>query len=92
MEQSNLNYDPRFDVAPVDQFGFVNLREAFVNSAVPGDLNFEQLEFNGVDEPASLLGRSYDVFDAIRKAQYVKSAESAGKVETAPASPQADSE
>lgn len=84
-------YDPVRDLSPVDQFGFVNLREAYANSSIPGDLSSEPLEFNQVEDPASLLGRSSDVFDALRKAEYVKSAESAPTGEAGGAS-SADSE
>lgn len=70
-------YDPKRDISPVDQFGFVDLRDAFANHSLPGTLVSSDESFNGVEDPASLLGKSADVFDAYRKAQYVKSAESA---------------
>lgn len=76
MENVSFTYDPIKDIAPVDQFGFVDLRSAFVNASIPGDLSFSEESFNGVEEPRSLVGRSSDVFEAIRKAEYVKSSES----------------
>lgn len=77
-------YNPQKDNAPVDQVGFVNLRDAYVNSVIPGDLSVETSEFNGVDDPSSLLGRSHDVFESIRKGQYVQ--KSAAAAEAAAAS------
>ena len=68
-------YDPAKDIAPVDQFGFVDLRSAFLNHTIPGDLSVNSEDYNGVDDPSSLMGKSSDVFDALRKASYVKSAE-----------------
>lgn len=78
-------YNPTKDNSPVDQVGFVNLRDAYVNSVIPGDLSVDVSEFNGVDEPGSLLGRSHDVFEAIRKGQSVQKA-SAAAAEAAAAS------
>lgn len=72
-----IEYDPLADIAPVDQFGFVDLHEAFLNASIPGELNTEAENYNGVDDPDSLLGRPSDVFDAIRKASYVQSSTAA---------------
>lgn len=38
----------------------------------PGDMSFEELEFNQVADPTVLLPKSDDVFDRLRKAQYVR--------------------
>lgn len=86
----SYTYDPSKDIASVDQHGFVDLHDAYVNGSIPGDLVANSEDYNGVDEPSSLLGRSSDVFDAYRKAQYVKSAES--KVVEATAASSAASE
>lgn len=82
----DYSYDPQKDLAPVDQFGFVNLRDAYINGSLPGDLSVSAEDYNGVDDPGSLLGRSADVFEAYRKAEYVKRAESAAAAEAAAAS------
>lgn len=82
----SYTYDPVKDIAPVDQFGFVDLRDAFEHSCIPGDLSVNVEDYNGVDDPSSLLGRSSDVFEAYRKAEYVKSAESAAKAKAEAAS------
>lgn len=73
---SPFAYDPQRDLAPVDQFGFIDLHDAYVNHCVPGDIAVNVEDYNGVDDPASLIGKSQDVFEALRKAGYVKSAES----------------
>lgn len=64
-------YDPAKDIAPVDQVGFIDLHDAFVNGSIPGDLGVNDESFNGVDDPASLMDRPSDKFDAYRKADYV---------------------
>lgn len=78
-------FNPLRDIAPVDQFGFVDLHDAYVNHCIPGDLIVNQEDYNGVEDPSSLIGKSADVFEAYRKAQYVKSAESAAAAEAAKA-------
>lgn len=85
-------YDPKKDIAPVDQFGFIDLREAYVNHSIPGDLSVTVEDYNGVEDPSSLLGKSSDVFEAYRKAQYVKSAESSAAAAEAAAASSAATE
>lgn len=79
-------YDPAKDISPVDEFGFIDLRSAFVNHSIPGDLQSSSEDFNGVEDPDSLIGKSSDVFESLRKAEYVKSAESAASSEEGAAS------
>lgn len=85
-------YDPVKDIAPVDQLGFVDLRNAFVNNTIPGDLACSDESFNGVEDPSSLLGKSSDVFDAYRKASYVRGAEASAAAAKAAAASSAASE
>lgn len=77
-------YDPVHDISSVDQVGFVDLHDAFVNASIPGDLSVNEESYNGVDDPASLVGRSADVFEAFRKASAVKSAEAANAAKATP--------
>lgn len=66
-------FDEIKDLAEVDQFGAIDLRSAFLNSSVPDNVEISAESFNGVDDAQSLVGRPSDVFDAIRKADYVAS-------------------
>lgn len=75
-------YDPIVDIHPVEKFGFVNLRDCFVNSSVPSDISVDPLSFNGVEDPGSLLGRPSDIFDAYRRADYVQGASTKSNVPT----------
>lgn len=70
--ERKLVYDPDHDLHEVDQFGFVDLRSAYERGTIPGDMSFEELEFNQVADPTVLLPKSDDVFDRLRKAQYVR--------------------
>lgn len=66
------SYDPELDIQEVDQFGFVDLRQAFEKGTIPGNMSFEQVEFNQVNDPGVLIPKSDDVFDRLRKARYVQ--------------------
>lgn len=79
-------YNPLRDLNPVDQVGFVDLRDAYVNHSLPGNLSVTLEDYNGVDDPSSLIGCSRDVFEAYRKAQYVKLRENAEAAKAADAS------
>lgn len=82
--KADFLFDPKRDIMAVDQVGFVDLHKAFVTGVMPGDLVVDEESYNGVDEPASLVGRPRDVFEAINKAKYVQ--ESAAKANAAAAS------
>ena len=66
-------YDPRVDLHPVDQCGFVDLNKAYVDGTISGDVAISDERFNGVQDPDTLLPRPKDRFDAMRQADFVKS-------------------
>lgn len=68
---------PGVDLEEVDQFGFIDLRDAFLNGNMPGDVSVDLEAYNGIDDPDSIMDRASDQFDAFRQAEYVKGAESA---------------
>lgn len=70
---SRFTYNPDVDRQEVDQFGFVNLNEAFENGIIPANAGMTDESFNGVAAPGILLPRSQDVFEALRKTNYVQS-------------------
>lgn len=68
----SFGYNPEVDLQEVDQFGFVNLAECYEKGIIPGSLDFTDESFNGVQNPGTLISRSQDVFDGLRKAEYVR--------------------
>lgn len=64
-------FDPKVDLQPVDQFGFVNLRQAYDKGVVPGNVGFSDESFNGM-LPDDVMKRPHDVFERYRQGQYVK--------------------
>lgn len=67
-----FRYNKCVDRSEVDQFGFVNLNEAFEKGIIPANAGTTDESFNGVAAPGILLPRSQDVFEALRKTNYVQ--------------------
>lgn len=66
------NFNPEVDLQEVDQFGFVNLAECYEKGVVPSSIDLTDESFNSVYNPGTLISRSQDVFDGLRKAEYVR--------------------
>lgn len=79
-------FDPLLDECEVDQFGFVNLREAFLEGSIPGDLAVDETQYNGMDDPDAVGTRADDQFAAIRQAQALTAAEAAAAAKAKAAS------
>lgn len=58
-------FDPVKDIAPVEQFGFVDLKSALANSVVPSVMADAENDYNGIENPDSILGKPSDVFEAL---------------------------
>lgn len=71
--QVSAFFNPYVDLAPVDQFGFLDLRKAFVSGVVDGAASFEDRQFNGIDNPDSIMHSPKDNFESLRQAEYVRS-------------------
>lgn len=70
----NAVFDPSVDREAVDQFGFVDLNKAFADGVVSGEVAINDERFNGVQDPGTLMPRPKDRFEAMRQADFVKSA------------------
>lgn len=66
------DFDKVKDMQEVDQFGYVNLGEAYANGVVQGNLNPDVSEFNGIEHPESIIGKPSDEFDAIAMTKTVR--------------------
>ena len=67
-------FDPNVDICEVDQFGFTNLRQAFLTGTIEGTSALDDESFNGVDDPSSLLPAAKDIFESYRQANALRSA------------------
>lgn len=69
-------FDPEKDIAPVEQFGFIDLKSALANSVVPSVMPGADSDYNGIDNPESILGTPSDIFEAIDMQRAAESAAS----------------
>lgn len=76
---TELAFDPVRDISPVDQFGFVDLKSALANSAVPSVMPGADLDYNGVDDPSAIIGKPRDVFEVIDMQRDLEAAASAAE-------------
>lgn len=75
----DCNFDPVVDITPVDQYGYVDMKSALANSVVPSVMPGAEVDYNGIDDPASIIGKPSDIFEAIdmQKAAEASAANSA---------------
>lgn len=69
----NVGYDPVKDISAVDPYGFVNLADAYERGSVPSIVNENVLNYNQIEDPASILGTPKDVFEGYRMMDAVRS-------------------
>lgn len=65
-------FDPKKDIHEVDQFGFIDLQECLANGEVPASIADSEDQYNGIEDPAEILGKPSDVFDAYKMGDYIK--------------------
>lgn len=75
------SFDPVRDLTPVDQHGFTDLKSALANSCVPSVMPDSDVDYNGIDNPDSILGKPRDIFEAIDAQKAVESSVSQGNEE-----------
>lgn len=65
MIQENCSFNPLLDVTEVDQFGFIDLAQAFVSGTIAADVNLQDLNFSEEDDPRSVNGKPQSAFDMV---------------------------
>lgn len=69
---SKCLFNPERDLKAVEPFGFVDLKDSYINNCVPSQSPEAETDYNGIQDPSSILGRPSDVFDALRMAQDIE--------------------
>lgn len=72
MVYDSFHYNPVKDKCPVSSTGFVDLKSAFVNHSLPSQIAGSDENYNGIEDPASILGKPRDVFEAFEMEKHVK--------------------
>lgn len=77
MIQEDFFFDPVKDIAPVDQFGFIDLKSALATGVVPSQLPDSDSDYNGIESPEAILGKPRDIFEAMDAQKEYEAAASA---------------
>lgn len=75
----SCKYDPVRDLKDVEPFGFVDLKNAFVERCVPSQVGESDADYNGIENPESILGKPSDVFEALDTAAALEKAAAASE-------------
>lgn len=66
MITTSASFNKDKDLQEVDQFGYIDLVKSFQNGYVAGDVEAVAENFNDIDDPASIVGKPRDCFEAMR--------------------------
>lgn len=66
-------FNPKRDKTPVSQTGYIDLKSAMVNNAIPTEVAETEEQYNGIEDPASILGKPSDVFEAMEMQAHINS-------------------
>lgn len=75
-------FNPLCDVREVQTFGYLDLADIMRTGIIPSNLPASQLQFNGIEDPQSILGSPCDTFDAMRMMETISESESAQSAES----------
>lgn len=78
----NCGYNPIRDIQAVSQDGFADLKAAFAEGFVPGEVAPSDTDYDGNEEPESIIGRPANTFEAIHMVESLKAAKAAKDAET----------
>lgn len=65
MRYGSCFYNPIKDKTPVSDTGYIDLQSAFVHHTLPPNIAGAENDYNGIAEPASILGKPRDVFEGL---------------------------
>lgn len=66
------------DVSEVQSFGFLDLADVMRTGIIPSNLSASHMQYNGIEDPQSIIGSPCDTFDAMRMRDLIsESAQSA---------------
>lgn len=73
MSEIVFKFDPLRDIRDVDQTGYVDLALAFAMNSIPANIEADVDSYNGIEDPASILGSPKDVFEAAQMRESIGS-------------------
>lgn len=79
--KQTIFFDNICDIKEVDQFGFVDLGLCIQTGSVPSDVTASVSNYNGIEDPQSIIGSPSDIFEAMRMHDEIKSNESSASAD-----------
>lgn len=79
--KQTLIFDKNIDIREVDTFGFVDLSLCLQTGSVPSDVSASISNYNGIEDPKSILGSPSDVFEAMRMNNSIREYESSASAD-----------
>ena len=75
------NFNPDKDIREVNSIGYIDLATVLKSGIVPSNLDESQIQYNGIEDPSSIIGSPSDVFEAYRMTNDIISSASADESE-----------
>lgn len=69
----NCRYDEVKDLQAVDTVGWIDIAEAIKNGYVPASIEADDMTYNDIENPESIMHNASDVFELYRQGDYIKS-------------------
>lgn len=70
--KQTIKFDKSRDIKEVDKFGFVDLYLCLRTGSVPSDVSASVANYNGIEDPQSIIGSPSDIFEAMRMHDEIK--------------------
>lgn len=74
-------FNPDKDIREVNSIGYIDLATVLKSGIVPSNLDESQIQYNGIEDPSSIIGSPADVFEAYRMTKDIFSSASADESE-----------
>lgn len=71
MVYDKFPFNPAKDRTPVSTTGFIDLKSAFVNHTIPSNIAESDTDYNGIEDPNSILGKPRDAFEAMDMQKHI---------------------
>lgn len=69
----NCKYDEVADIQAVDVTGYIDVAEAIRNGYVPASIEVDEMSYNEIEDPSTIMHNASDVFELYRQSDYIKS-------------------
>ena len=79
--KQTIFFDKSKDLKEVETYGYVDLILCLRTGSVPSDVSASVSNYNGIEDPQSIIGSPSDVFEAMRMHDEIKQNESSASAD-----------